>query len=97
MQVKKQQLEPDMTTGKTMALTVQIFVGKIMSLILNTLSRLVIAFLSRSKHLFNFIASVTICSDFGTPQIKSVTVSTVSPSICHEVICHDLSILNVEF
>ena len=88
---------PYMTTGKTIALTVQIFVGKIISLLLNTLSRLVIAFLPRSKCLFNFIAAVTICSDFGDPKIKSATVSTISTSICHEVICHDLSLLNVEF
>ena len=52
-----------MTTGKTIALTRQIFVDKAMSLILNMLSRLVIAFLSRSKSL-NFMAVVTICSDF---------------------------------
>ena len=57
---------PYMTTGKTIALTRQIFVGKVMSLLFNKLSRLVIAFLPRSKHL-NFMAAVTNCSDFGAP------------------------------
>ena len=75
-----------MTTGKTIALTRWTFSGKVMSLLFNMLSRLVIAFLPRSKRLFNFMAAVTICSDFGAPKIKSDTVSTVSPSICHEVI-----------
>ena len=56
-----------------------------MSLLLNILSRLLITFLPRSKHL-NFMAAVTICSDFGAPQNKVRTVYTVSPSICHEVI-----------
>ena len=61
------------------------FVGKVMSLLFNIQSRLVIAFLLRSKLSFNFMAAVTICSDSGAKKIKSVTVSTVSPSICHEV------------
>ena len=56
---------PHMTTGKTIALTRRTFVGKVMSLLLNMLSRLVITFLPRSKRL-NFMAAVTICSDFGT-------------------------------
>ena len=55
---------PYMTTGKTIALTRRTFVGKVMSLVFNMLSRLVIAFLPRSKRLFNFMAVVTICSDF---------------------------------
>ena len=76
---------PYMATGKTIALTRRTFVCKVMSLLFNMLSRLVIAFLPRSKHLFNFMASVTICSDFGAPKIKSLTVSIISPSICHEV------------
>ena len=67
-----------MTTGKTIALTRWTFVGKVMFLLFNMLSRLVIAFLSRSKCL-NFMAAVTICSDFGAPKIKSDTVSLVSP------------------
>ena len=76
-----------MTTGKTMALTRQTFVGKVMSLLFNMLSRLVIPFLPRNKHL-NFMAAVTICSDFGDKKKKSATVSTVSPAICHEVMGH---------
>ena len=60
---------PYMTTGKTTALTTQTFVGKVMSLLLNVLSRLIIAFFPRSKCL-NFMAAVTICSDFGAPQNK---------------------------
>ena len=59
---------PYMTTGKTIALTRQTFVGKVMSLLFNMLSRLVIAFLPRSKQAsFNFVAEVTICSDLGAP------------------------------
>ena len=58
-----------MTTGKTVPLTRQTFVGKVMSLLFNVLSRLVITFLPRSKQAsFNFMAVVTICSDFGAPQ-----------------------------
>ena len=58
------------TTGKTIALTRHPFVGKVMSLLLNMLSRLVITFLPRSKRFFNFMAAVTICSDFGAPKHK---------------------------
>ena len=57
------------------------------------LSRLVITFLPRSKS-FNFTAAVTICSDFGAPKIKSATVSTVSPSICHEVMGPDAMVFS---
>ena len=60
---------PYMTTGETTALTRQNFVGKVMSLLFNMQSRFVIAFLPRSKHL-NFMAAVTICSDFGAPKNK---------------------------
>ena len=60
---------PYMTTGKTIALTRRIFVGKVMSLLLNMLSRSVITFLPRSK-CFNFMAAVTICSDFGAQKNK---------------------------
>ena len=60
---------PYMATGKTIALTGQIFVVKVMSLLFNTLSRLVIAFLPRSKCL-NFMTAVTICSGLGAPQNK---------------------------
>ena len=59
---------PYMTTGKTIALTRRAFVGKVMSLLFNMLSRLVITFLPRSKASFNFLAAVTICSDFRAPQ-----------------------------
>ena len=83
---------PYMTAGKAIALTRQTFVSKVMSLLLNMLSRVVITFLPRSKHL-NFMAAVTICSDFGAPKLKSDTVSTVSPSICHEVKGPDAMIL----
>ena len=64
-----QLLDPYMTTGKTIALTIRTFVGKVTSLLFNMLSRLVIAFLPRSKHL-DFMAAVTICSDFGAQQNK---------------------------
>ena len=76
---------------KTIALTRQIFVGKVMLLLFNKLSRLVITFLPRSKCL-NFMAAVTICSDFGAQKIKSDTVSTVCPSISHEVMGPDAMI-----
>ena len=58
---------PYVTTGKTIALTRWTFVGKVMSLLFKMWSRLVIAFLPRSKR-FNFMAAVTICSEFGAPQ-----------------------------
>ena len=81
-----------MTTGKTKALTRQTFVGKVMSLLFNILSMLVITFLLRSKHLLiSWLQSP--CSDFGAQKIKSVTVSTFSPSICHEVMGLDAMIL----
>ena len=79
-----------MTTGKTRALTRWTSVGKVMSLFCNMLSRLVITFLPRSKHQFNFMAAVTICSDFGAPKNK---VSHCFPSICHEVMGPDAKIL----
>ena len=64
---------PYMTTGKTIALTRQNYVGKVMSLLFNKLSRLVIAFLPRSKlgrKAFNFMATITICSDFRAHKNK---------------------------
>ena len=61
---------PYMTTGKTIALTRRTFVGKVMSLLFNMLSRLVITFLPRKQASFNFMAAITICSDFGAPQSK---------------------------
>ena len=81
-----QHSHPYLTTGKTIALTTWTFVGKVMSLLLNMLSRLVITLFPRSKSL---LKDVTICSDFRAPKIKSDTVSTVSPSICHEVMGPD--------
>ena len=76
---------PYMTTGKTIALTRQTFVGKVMSLLLNMLSRLVITFLPRGKHfLISWLQSPS--SVILEPRkIKSDTVSTVSPSNCHDV------------
>ena len=61
---------PYMTTGKTIALTIQTLVGKLMSLLFNMLSRLVMAFLPRSKRFFHVLAVVTSCSDFGAPKNK---------------------------
>ena len=58
---------PYITTGKTIALTRQTFIGKVMSLLFYMLSRLVITFLPESKHFINFMAAVTICSNFGAP------------------------------
>ena len=75
-----------MTTGKTIALTRQTFVGKVMSLLLNMLSRLVITFLPRSKHL------LISWLHLEPPKIKYDTVSTVSPSISHEVMGPDAMI-----
>ena len=80
---------PYMTTGKTIVLTRWTFVGKVMSLLFNMLSRLVIDFSSKERASFNFMAAVTICSDFGAPKLKFLTVSNISPSICHEVMGPD--------
>ena len=71
---------PYMTTGKTIALTIHIFVSKVMSLLFNTLSRFVIAFLSWLQS-----PSAVILEP---KKIKSVTDSIVSPSICHEVMAN---------
>ena len=65
---------PYMTTGKIIALTRQTFVSKVMSLLFNMLSRLVIASFPRSKHL-NFMAAVTIYSDFGAQENKNLSLS----------------------
>ena len=75
---------PYTTTGKIIALTRQNFVGKVMSLLFNTLSRLVIAFLPRSKHLLILWQQSPSAVILELQKIKSVTVSIVSPSICHE-------------
>ena len=84
---------PYMTTGKTIALTRQTFVGKVMSLLFNMPSRLVIAFLPRSKHLLISWLQSPSAVILEPPKIKSVTVSIVSPSICHEVMEPDAMIL----
>ena len=76
---------PYMTTGKTIALTPQTFVGKVMSLLFNMQSRLVITFLPRSKCLLISWLQSPSAVILEPKKIKSVTVSTVSPSICHEV------------
>ena len=88
-----------MATGKAIALTRWTFIGKVMSLLFNMLSRLVIAFLPRSKHLIISWLQSPSAVILEPKKIKSVTVSIVSPSICHEVMgldCHDLRFLNVE-
>ena len=72
-------------TGKTIALTRQTFVGKLMSLLFNMLPRLVMTFLPRSKHLLISWLQSPSAGILEPHKIKSVTVSTVSPSICHEV------------
>ena len=83
---------PFMTTGKTIALTRWTFVGKVMSLLFKMLSRLVITFLPRSKCLLiSWLQSPSVVI-LELPKIKSVTVSSVSPSICHEVMGLDAMI-----
>ena len=69
-----------MTTGKNIVLTRRTFAGKVMSLLFNTLSRLVIAFLPRSKSL-NFMTAVTICSDFGAQENKSLSLFSLFPHL----------------
>ena len=88
---------PYMTTGKTIVLTRQTFVGKVMSLLFNMLSRLVIAFLPGSKHLLISWLQSPSAVILETRKVKSATVST---SLCHEVMGPDSmisSFLNVEF
>ena len=84
---------PYMTTLKTIALTRRTFVGKVMSLLFNMLSRLVIAFLPRSKHLLISWLQSTSAVILEPKKIKSVTVSIVYPSISHEVMGPDAMIL----
>ena len=85
-----------MTTGKTIALTRWTFVGKVMSLLFHMLSRLVIAFLPRSKHLLISWLQSPSAVIWEPKKIKSVSVSTVSPSISHEVMRLDAMILVFE-
>ena len=84
---------PYVTTGKTIVLTRWTFVGKVMPLLFNMLSRLVIMFLPRSKHLLISWLQTPSAVILEPKNIKSATVSTVSPSICHEVMGLDAMIL----
>ena len=82
-----------MTTGKTIALTIWTFVSKVISLLFNMLSRLVITFLSRSKRLLISWLQSPSAVIFEPRKINSATVSTVYPSISHEVMGPDAMIL----
>ena len=84
---------PYMTTGKTIALTRWTFVGKVMSLLFNTLSRFVVAFFPRSKHLLISWLQSQSAVILEPKKRKSVIVSNFSPSVCHEVIGSDVTIL----
>ena len=83
------------TTGKTIALTRWTFVGKVMSLLFNMLSTLVITFCPGSKHLLTSWLQSPAAVILEPKKIKSLTVFIVSPSVCHEVM--GPSVLNVEF
>ena len=84
-----QHSHPFMTTGKTIALTIQTFADKVMFLLFNTLSRFVLGFLPRSKyHWISWLQSPSAVI-LEPKKIKSLTVSFVSPSICHEVVGPD--------
>ena len=82
-----------MTTGKPIALTRQTFVGKAMSLLFNMLSRLVITFLPRSKRLLISWLQSPSAVILEPPKIKSITISTVFPSVYHEAMGPDAMIL----
>ena len=82
-----------MTTGKTIAMTRWTFVGKVICLLLNMLSRLLIIFLPRSNRLLISWLQSPSAVILEPPKIKSATVSTVYPSICHEVMGPDAMIL----
>ena len=84
---------PFMTTRKTIALTRQTFVDKVMSLLFNMLSRFVITFLPRSKHLLISWLQSPAAVILEPPKITSATVSNISQSICHEVMGPDPMIL----
>ena len=84
---------PYVTTGRNIALTRRTFVGKVMSLLFNMLSRFVIAFLPRSKRLLISWLQSPSAVILEPKKIKSVTVSTFSPSICHKVMGPDAMIL----
>ena len=82
-----------LTTGKTIALTIRNFVGKVMSLLFNTLSRFVIVFLPRSKSILISWLQSSSTVILEPKKIKFVTVSTFSPSVCHKVMGLDAMIL----
>ena len=84
---------PYMTTGKTIAFAIWAFVSKVMSLLFNTLSRFVIAFLPRNKRLLVLWLQSPSTMILEPKEIKSVTASTLSPTICHEVMGEDVMIL----
>ena len=84
-----------MTTGESVALTRWTCVSKVMSLLFNMLSKLVITFLPRRKHLLNSWLQSPSAVILEPPKIKSLTVSFVSPFICHEVMGLDAMILVV--
>ena len=91
---------PYMTTGKTIALTIWTFVGKVTSLLFKTLSRFDIDILTRSKLLLVLWLQSPFTLILEPKKMKFDTVSTFPPSVCHEAIgpdAHDLSFLNVEF
>ena len=88
---------PYMTTGKTIALTRWTFVGKVMSLLFNMLSRLVTTFLPRNKCLLISWLQSPSAVILEPKKIKSATVSTVSPSICHEVMGPDAMINTISY
>ena len=91
---------PYITTGKTILLTIQNFVIKVMSLLFNMLSRLAMAFLPRSKHLLISWLRSTSAVILEPKKVKSVIVSIVYPSLCHEVMGLNAMILvflSVEF
>ena len=91
---------PYTTTGKTIALTRWTFANKVMSLLFNTLSRIVIGILPRSKSFFNFMAAVTIHSDFGAQKDETWHCFHFFPIYLpwsDRPRCHDLCLLNVEF
>ena len=82
-----------MTTGKTIALTRWTFVGKVMSLLFNVLSKLVKAFLPRSEQSFNFMAAITTCSDIGAQEKKVSHCFHCFPTYFHEEMGPDSMIL----
>ena len=82
-----------MTTGKTIALIRQTFIDKLISLLFNILSKFVLAFLPKRKHLLISWLQSPSAVILELKKIMSVTVSTVSPSICHEVMGPDAMIL----